>query len=128
MSMSAMFAARTLLALLSGANQAAQSDDPFKGTDCNNAQAQVELNYCANRDFEAEDKKLNAVYRKLMAGLDPQSQALLKAAEKNWLVFRDSECEFETAGSEGGSIRPMEESNCLTEKTKARIKELQDER
>lgn len=125
MSTSAMAVAAVLLALLSGANRGAQSGD--QGTDCSKAQAQADLNDCANRDFEAEDKKLNAVYRKLMAGLDAETQALLKTAEKNWLAFRDSECEFETAGSEGGSIRPMEESNCLTEKTKARIKELQSQ-
>jgi uncharacterized protein YecT (DUF1311 family) len=125
MSTSAVAATAALLALVSGTGS--QSDDPFKATDCSRAQAQVEMNYCADRDFNAEDKKLNALYRKLMASLDAQTQTLLRTAEKNWLGFRDSECEFETAGSEGGSIRPMEESNCLTEKTKARIKELQAE-
>jgi uncharacterized protein YecT (DUF1311 family) len=104
---------------------AAQSDDPFKGTDCNKAQTQMELNYCADKAFQAEDKTLNALYRKLMASYDAKDQALLRTAEKNWLAYRDSECEFETSGSEGGSIHPMEGSNCLTEKTKARIKELQ---
>ena len=101
------------------------NDDPFKGTDCKKAQTQMELDYCAGRDFEAADKKLNTLYRKLMSGYDAKSQALLKTAEKSWLAYRDSECEFETADSEGGSIQPMEDSICLTEKTKARIKELQ---
>jgi uncharacterized protein YecT (DUF1311 family) len=125
MSVSAVLAATGLAALLAGANHAVQSDDPFKATDCSKAQAQVELNYCANRDFEAADRRLNAIYQKQMRGLAADSRVLLRAAEKNWLAFRDSECEFETAESEGGSIHPMEESNCLTEKTKARIRELQ---
>ncbi len=101
------------------------NDDLFKGTDCNKAQTQMELDYCAGKDFEAQDKKLNALYRKLMAGYDAKNQSLLRTAEKNWLAYRDSECEFETAESEGGTIHPMEGSLCLTEKTKARIKELQ---
>ena len=122
---------RTALALaatlcLSAASaRAAASDDPFKDTDCKKAQTQIELDYCADKDFRVADTQLNALYRKLMAGYDARSQSLLKTAEKNWLAFRDSECAFETASSEGGSIQPMEESVCLAEKTKARIKELQ---
>ena len=112
-----------LLPLQAGA--AETSDDPFKGVDCRRAQVQVNLDYCAGKDFEAQDKKLNALYRKLMSGYDAKSQTLLKTAEKNWLAYRDSECDFETAGSEGGTIHPMEGSICLTQKTKARIKELQ---
>ena len=113
-------------ALLSvGSAAAATNDDPFKDTNCKKAQTQMELDYCAGRDFQAEDKKLNALYRKLMSGYDAKSQALLKTAERNWLAFRDSECEFETAGSEGGTIHPMESSICLTDKTRARVKELQ---
>lgn len=108
-----------------GASAAGKSDDPFKDIDCKKAQVQLELDYCAGKDLEAADKKLNEVYRKLMAGNDAKSQALLKTAEKNWLAYRDSECEYETADSEGGTIHPMEGSICLAEKTKARIKELQ---
>ena len=104
---------------------AASNDDPFKNTDCKKAQVQMELNYCADKDFQVEDKKLNTLYRKLMAGYDARSQALLRTAEKNWIAFRDSECALETASSQGGSIQPMEYSICLKEKTAARIKELQ---
>lgn len=104
---------------------AAPPDDPFKNVDCNKAQVQIELDYCADKAFQAEDRKLNVLYRKLMSSYDAKDQALLRTAEKNWLAYRDSECEFETSGSEGGSIHPMEGSNCLAEKTKAHIKELQ---
>lgn len=115
----------TLSMLSIHSSSAATTDDRFKGTDCNKAQTQMELDYCAGKDFEAQDKKLNALYRKLMAGYDAKNQSLLRTAEKNWLAYRDSECAFETAESEGGTIHPMESSLCLTEKTKARIKELQ---
>jgi uncharacterized protein YecT (DUF1311 family) len=107
---------------------AAPADDPFKDTDCKKAQTQMELNYCADRDYQAEDKKLNALYRTIMSKYDAKSQALLKAAEKNWITYRDSECNFETASSEGGSTQPMEDSICLNNKTHARIKELQAQR
>jgi len=107
---------------------AATTDDPFKNTDCKKAQTQIELDYCADRDYQTEDKKLNALYRTIMSKYDATSQVLLKAAEKNWIAYRGSECEFETASSEGGSIQPMEDSICLTNKTRARIRELQAQR
>ena len=107
---------------------AAPTDVPFKNTDCKKAQTQIELDYCADRDYQAEDKKLNTLYRTIMSKYDAKSQTLLKSAEKNWIAYRDSECEFETASSEGGSIQPMEDSICLANKTRARIKELQSQR
>ena len=84
----------------------------------------MELNACANREFESWDAKLNALYRTLLKNADPKEQALLRAAEISWLSYRDSECAYETAGSEGGSIQPMEYANCLTAKTRAHITEL----
>jgi uncharacterized protein YecT (DUF1311 family) len=98
--------------------------DSFKDLDCKKAAVQMELNACADREFESWDGKLNALYRTLIKNADLKDQALLKAAERSWLSFRDSECAFETSDSEGGSIHPMEYSNCLTEKTRARIAEL----
>jgi uncharacterized protein YecT (DUF1311 family) len=106
----------------------AATDDPFKNTDCKNTHVQIELDYCADRNFQAQDKKLNAVYQALLAGYDPKGKVLLKTAERNWLAYRDSECTLETAGSEGGSIQPMEYSLCLADKTKDRIRELQHQR
>jgi len=96
-----------------------------QGIDCKNAKVQTEMNYCADRDFQAADKKLNATYRILLDSSDPKEKELLKAAERSWIAYRDSECAYETAGSEGGSIQPMEYSECLTQKTEAHIKELQ---
>jgi len=106
----------------------AATDDSFKNTDCKKAQVQLELDYCADREFQAQDKKLNAVYQALLAGYDPKNKTLLKTAERNWLAYRDSECTLETAGSGGGSIQPMEYSLCLADKTREHLKELQRQR
>jgi uncharacterized protein YecT (DUF1311 family) len=103
------------------------SDDPFKDLDCKKAVAQMELNVCADREFQSWDAKLNVRYRSFLKSANPKDQALLKAAERNWIAYRDSECDYETASSEGGSIRPMEYSNCLTAKTRARIAELKSQ-
>ena len=90
--------------------------------DCNKAITQTDMNMCADKDYQAADKKLNDIYRKVMAAEEGKDE--LKAAQRAWIVFRDAECTFETAGSEGGSIHPMEYSMCLTKLTKARTKEL----
>jgi uncharacterized protein YecT (DUF1311 family) len=57
----------TALVVTSRASTAA-TDDPFRNTDCKKAQVQIELNYCADREFQEQDKKLNAVYQALLAG------------------------------------------------------------
>ncbi len=105
----------------------AGADDAFKGLDCKKAIVQAELNVCADREFQSWDSKLNALYRAVLKNADPKDQALLKTAERNWIAYRDSECDYETSDSEGGSIRPMEYSNCLTAKTRARIAELKSQ-
>ena len=90
--------------------------------DCSKAMTQMDMDFCAGKDYQAADKKLNDVYRKVSA--DEEGKDKLKAAQRAWIVFRDAECTFETAASEGGSIQPMEYSMCLTKLTKARTKEL----
>ena len=94
--------------------------------DCAKAVTQMDMDFCAGKDYEAADKKLNAVYQKVMAALgDKGYQEKLKAAEKAWIAYRDGECTFEVAENEGGTIYPMVYSECATQKTIARTKELQ---
>jgi len=95
--------------------------------DCRNAMDQNTMNMCADKDYQAADKKLNELYAKLMTALDDAGyKAKLKAAEKAWIQYRDAECTFETAENEGGSIHPLVYSGCLTRLTDAHAKELQN--
>ena len=55
---------------------------------------------------------------------DDKSRKLLQVAQRAWIAFRDAECAYTTAGSEGGSIHPMEVSQCLTDLTEQRTKQL----
>ncbi len=85
---------------------------------------QYQLDVCAGYDYTAADGKLNALYRDLMSKYDTANGALLKSAERAWLAYRDAECTYETNGTVGGTINPMMDTMCRTEKTNARIKEL----
>ncbi|MDX8499642.1 lysozyme inhibitor LprI family protein [Mesorhizobium sp. VK4C] len=82
------------------------------------------MTICANTDYEAADAKLNAAYKDLVGGNDGKANKLLQTAQRAWIAFRDAECAYSTADSEGGSIHPMEVSQCLTELTNERTKQL----
>ncbi|MBZ9846258.1 lysozyme inhibitor LprI family protein [Mesorhizobium sp. CA5] len=90
--------------------------------DCDrNDDSQSMLNICADADYQAADAKLNAAYKNIVGSNDQASNKLLQRA---WIAFRDAECAYATAESEGGSIHPMEVSECLTTLTNDRIKQL----
>lgn len=93
--------------------------------DCKHAITQTDMNICADKDYQAADKALNAIYKKVVTAQEGET-AKLKAAQRAWMAFRDAECSFQTAASEGGTIQAMEYSMCLTTLTKTRTKQLQD--
>lgn len=84
------------------------------------------LNICAHADYVAADAKLNEAYRKIVSAVsnDPDGKKLLQTAQRVWIAFRDAECEFVNVDSKNGSIYPMLMSECLTEFTEARTKQL----
>jgi uncharacterized protein YecT (DUF1311 family) len=88
------------------------------------AQTQLEMNQTAQRKYEKADKELNKVYSILIKSLDKTEAQILVKAQKCWIKFRDSHCEFESSQYEGGSIQPLIYSTCLEELTKKRIAEL----
>ncbi|MDE2631298.1 MAG: DUF1311 domain-containing protein, partial [Alphaproteobacteria bacterium] len=56
------------------------------GIDCNHAITQIDMDMCAHKDYQAADKKLNDVYRAVMAALDDAGyQAKLKTAQRAWI-------------------------------------------
>lgn len=104
----------------------AADDAPYPIADCSTFTVQVDLNRCADANRAAADAALNKIYQELMAQQsDAPSKEQLKGVERAWIVYRDKECAFEVGPQQGGgSIWPMEMSNCLEEKTAARIREL----
>jgi uncharacterized protein YecT (DUF1311 family) len=94
--------------------------------DCANATTQTDMNICAGDAAEAVDRDLNKIYNALIPRIDGKDAvALLRDAEKAWIVYRDKECAFETSLTAGGSIHPMAVAQCLETLTRAKQKELQ---
>ena len=102
--------------------------------DCSNAMTQMDMNTCADKDYQAADAELNAQYKKTRAAMleiDKGLDASLKGAEKAllagqraWIDYRDGECEAEGFAARGGSMEPMLVSGCKANLTRARTKEL----
>ncbi len=65
------------------------------GQACDRARTQLELNECANKDAQAADAELNAVYRQVMQQLQGQPVAIekLRTAQRLWIQLRDADIE-----------------------------------
>ncbi len=92
--------------------------------DCKNAQAQNDMNICADKDYRAADAVLNKVYKDMTKGMDAHTLDLLRKSQRAWIAFRDAECTYQNVENEGGSIYPMVYSGCLTRLTKLRTQQL----
>jgi uncharacterized protein YecT (DUF1311 family) len=117
-----------VLGLLLMAARALAKDAPlYKTEDCNKYTAQMDLNMCAGNNYQSADDALNAMYKKLLAANpDPRSAQGLRQSERDWIRARDRKCNDEVGPqSDGGSIWPMEMSNCLEKQTAGRIRMLQ---
>lgn len=87
-------------------------------------QTQLDLDRQEQSKADLLDARLNAEYRQLMSRYSAGDRAALQAAERAWLKYRDSDCQYEFLGVEGGSARPMIYSMCLQELTAERLKHL----
>lgn len=104
--------------------------------DCANAQAQTELTYCAEQDWNAADARLNAAYESAISAMrgidinldaqDRGAEAALRAAQRAWITFRDNTCAAEGWAMHGGSAEPMVIYGCRARVTAARADELEN--
>ncbi len=107
---------------------------------CENPQAQQEMNYCAAQDFQRADAELNAEFRRATSAAQqadreeagyrvegdnrPGEEATLREAQRAWLAFRDAHCRLEGYEARGGSLEPMLYEGCRAALTRARTAQL----
>lgn len=89
---------------------------------CIEPTTQITMNVCAWQDFEDKDAKLNVFYKKQANQLDKKQLERLMFAQRAWIKFRDTQCDYEAGFEEGGTIQPLIHSNCLSRLTDERIK------
>lgn len=104
--------------------------------DCSKAEAQMEMNYCADKDYAAADKALNAQWaltKKAAALADSYREKAEQAGEKTllksqraWIEYRDATCEVAGYPMRGGTGEPYLVLVCLRSVTEARTAELKE--
>jgi len=92
--------------------------------DCNNAETTYDMKDCALQDFQAIDKELNSVYKKLMNLLDSGGKQKLKTAQKAWIVFRDAQAKFSADYARGGTLERLLFQRSQVDTTQKRVVEL----
>lgn len=91
---------------------------------CKEPQTQMEINFCTGIEYQNADKKLNQAYQKLMPRLSATRKQKLIVAQRAWLNFRDTNCEFEQSQFEGGTMASAAKAGCMTQLTKTRTTQL----
>jgi len=92
---------------------------------CDRPQGDVEVRACIRLRYELADKRLNDVYKQLIAKLNGEEKALLSEAQLGWIKQRDNTCEFEVYRNRGGSGFQGFLNECLERSTKQRTAELE---
>jgi uncharacterized protein YecT (DUF1311 family) len=82
------------------------------------------INACAQQDYEAADRALNAEYAKLRARLPAAAKAGLLAEQRAWLKARDPNCRKELESEQGGTIWTSMYLACQAEATRERTQQL----
>lgn len=101
---------------------------------CANPMSQVEINFCAEIDFQAADDALNRAYRsarEVMRQIDadlaaPQrgAEVALRDAQRAWITFRDQACRADAWSWTGGSGYSMAYYGCQSRLTAQRTADL----
>ncbi|MFN3868295.1 MAG: lysozyme inhibitor LprI family protein, partial [Hyphomicrobiaceae bacterium] len=107
--------------------------------DCANASSTLEMNFCADKDFTAADKALNAAYQRALKAVPGMAdgasdrfsarnwEKALRDSQRAWLAYRDAECrEHIPMFWGGGTGTTVAVIGCLTALTNARTKELRE--
>lgn len=88
--------------------------------ECSDASTQADLNACSAAQYQAADKQLNQTWKDVLKRAEPAQRDLLQKAQTAWIALRDADCAFLSSSSRGGSVQPMINNQCLTDKTTER--------
>jgi uncharacterized protein YecT (DUF1311 family) len=93
---------------------------------CDDAKTTLQINECFAKELKKADAELNDVYRSTIKKLEAADAALLRKAQRAWLVYRDAQCEAGRALLDGGTGGPAAFLSCKLELTRKRTAEIQN--
>lgn len=84
------------------------------------------IDVCAEYGFIKADQKLRDLYQAQLSRLrKTPSERKFVAAERAWIKFRDTDCEYQASGVEGGTMQAGWILGCKRERTEERAKHIQ---
>ncbi len=101
--------------------QSSAADD----TSCKDASTTAAMRSCENQRYEKADQRLNAIYAKLVAQVDPQRREKLKQAQRSWVTFRNANADFLASAAEAGTLAPLIRVTAMADMTDGRAAELE---
>ena len=111
-----------------------------QAVNCKDPQSTVEINECAGREFDAADKQLNTIYKRVMTEINKQiadkdetlsdlakdQKSRLISSQRAWLAYRETDSTLQGIQMQGGSGETAVVVGTQTALTKARTKELKE--
>ena len=82
----------------------------------------VAMAACVNAELQRQDALLNAAYKTAMGARSTSQKQALRAAQRDWIKRRDSQCQENLTG---GTIDMIEVPSCHLSMTAVRTVELQ---
>lgn len=105
--------------------------------DCSKAVSTLEVNHCLSEELKQADGQLNETYQgflntlKSMEEFGKMPKGLLveglRKAEREWMAYRDRNCEFYSNLAYGGTAAGTDYVSCQVKMTKERLNELKKE-
>jgi uncharacterized protein YecT (DUF1311 family) len=80
---------------------------------------------CISNEYDRQDKRLNAAYRKLMGSLKGERKKQLLEAQRLWGKYTEANCAF-YYDPDGGSMARMQAAECGVTARIERTAELED--
>ena len=102
----------------------AEDYTPGYGQCMDKASSTVAMNACIQAETQLQDQRLNRVYKQLMGKLDAGQQKRLRDVQRQWMAYRDGNCQFHAQAS-GGTMAQLEGGTCLMDMTRDRAAELE---
>ncbi|MBK8283797.1 MAG: DUF1311 domain-containing protein [Ahniella sp.] len=101
---------------------------------CDDPVTTLEINDCAQQEFDKTEAELNRVWKQVMGYLDEladepdaaAAKAQLRTAQRTWVDYREQDCQAVHTMHQSGSIRTLMYLGCKTSHADRRTRELSE--
>lgn len=87
---------------------------------CEDAKSSADLVQCLNKEYEHKQVSLLTTFDTVLQNQDEAAASLLREAQRDWVIYRNSTCLWEAAKQDNESLRRTRELSCLIRITEHR--------